>query len=127
MEKHGRGKMRPEEIEPIAESLFRKHFDGIGLVRVTAATGFDHHDKPSVDVEFVYDARYEEFRDASDSGRTDLSLELQDILDEDEDRCPGYVVSTFVTREDFENRDRYRAEELAEELAYLEATSRAAQ
>ncbi len=124
MEERERGRMRPGEIEPIAKKLFRKHFGGIGLWGVTVKTGLDHDDAPVVDIEFVYDAPYERFRDASESGPTDLSLELQDMLDEDEDRCPGYVVPIYVTREDFENRERYRAEELEEEIAYTEARSR---
>ena len=52
--------MNEHQIGEIAETIFKARFGDVKLVRVDVRPGFDHCDAPMVDVNIVYDGKYEQ-------------------------------------------------------------------
>ena len=56
--------MNEQLISKIAEAAFKVHFSDVGIVRVNVKRRLDHDEDPVVDVNIVYDGKYEQLNGA---------------------------------------------------------------
>ena len=52
--------MNEQQISEIAEAVFKARFGDVKVVRVNVRPGVDHCDAPMVDVNIIYDGKYEQ-------------------------------------------------------------------
>lgn len=56
--------MNKQQISEIAETAFRNQFSDIKVVRVNVKERLDHDEDPVVDVNIIYDGKYEQLNGA---------------------------------------------------------------
>ena len=54
--------MHEQQGEEIAETAFKARFGEVDVVCVNVKHGFDHCDDPALDVNIIYDGKYEQQR-----------------------------------------------------------------
>ena len=94
--------MNEQQIGKIAKAAFGARFGEVKIIRVNVRSGFDHADDPMVDVNIIYDGKYEQL---NGSGLLDVRREIVDkVWGEAEDNL-GYPYVHFIAKSDLGRRD----------------------
>ena len=94
--------MNDQQIREIAEMAFRAHFEDIEVFRVNIRRGFDHEDDPVVDVNIIYDGKYEQLNGA---GLLDVNLEINNKVWRDAEDSPGWPLVHYIPKSEIGRRD----------------------
>ena len=94
--------MNDQQIREIAEAAFRAHFGDVKVVRINIRRGFDHENDPVVDVNIIYDGKYEQLR-----GRRffDVSSEIIDKVWGDAEDSPGWPLVHYIPKSEIGRQD----------------------
>ena len=71
--------MDDQQIREITQMAFRAHFRDVDIVRVNVRRGFDHEDDPGVEVNIIYDGKYELSSSGSNSASYTVKLAVEPI------------------------------------------------
>ena len=94
--------MNDEQIREIAETAFRSHFGDIEVFRVNIRRGFDQEDDPVVDVNIIYDGKYEQL---NGDGLLDVDMEISNKVWRDAEDSPGWPHVHFIPKSEIGRRD----------------------
>lgn len=94
--------MNDQQVREIAEAAFRAHFDDLKVVRVNIRRGFDHEDDPVVDVNIIYDGKYEQLKGSS---LLDVRLDINHKVWRDAEDSPGWPHVHFMPKSEVGRRD----------------------
>ena len=94
--------MNEEQVKKIATDAFGAHFGGVKVVCVNVWRGFDHEDDPMVDVNIIYEGKYEQL---NGGGLLDVRSEIVDKVWREAEDGPGYPYVHFIAKSDLGRRD----------------------
>ena len=94
--------MNDQQVREIAEAAFTAHFGDIEVFRVNIRRGFDHEDNPVVDVNIIYDGKYEQL---NAHGLLDVDGEIIDRVWGDAKDSPGFPLVHFIPKSEIGRRD----------------------
>ena len=94
--------MNEQQVGDIAEEAFRAHFRDVKVVRVNVRSGFDHEDDPVVDVNIIYDGKYERLRGG---GLVDVRSEIIDKVWREAEDSPGFPLVHFIAKSEIGRHD----------------------
>ena len=94
--------MNEQQVGVIAEAAFRARFGDVKIVRVNVRSGFDHEGDPVVDVNIIYDCKYERLKGG---GLFDVRKEIIDKVWREVEDSPGYPMVHFIAKSDIGRRD----------------------
>ena len=94
--------MNEQQVGEIAEAAFRARFGDVEVVRVNVRSGFDHEDDPVVDVNIIYDGKYEQLKG---DGLFDVRREIIDKVWREAEDSPGYPMVHFIAKSEIGQRD----------------------
>ena len=94
--------MNDQQVREIAETAFRSHFGEINVVRVNIRRGVDHEDDPVVDVNIIYDGKYEQLRGPR---FMDVRREINHRIWRDAEDSPGWPLVHFIPKSEVGRRD----------------------
>ena len=94
--------MDDQQISEIAETAFRGRFGDIEVFRVNIRRGFDHEDAPVVDVNIIYDGKYEQLNGA---GLLDVGMEINNKIWRDAEDSPGWPLVHYIPKSEVGRRD----------------------
>ena len=94
--------MNERQVGNIAEEAFRTRFGDVEVVRVNVRSGFDHEDDPVVDVNIIYDGKYERLKG---DGLFDVRSEIIDKVWRRAKDSPGFPLVHFIAKSEIGQRD----------------------
>ena len=94
--------MDDQQIREIAETAFRGRFGDIEVFRVNVRRGFDHEADPVVDVNIIYDGKYEQLNGA---GLLDVGMEINNKIWRDAEDSPGWPLVHYIPKSEIGRRD----------------------
>ena len=94
--------MNSEQVVGIAEAAFRARFGDVKVVRVNVRSGFDQEDDPVVDVNIIYDGKYERLKGG---GLGDVRSEIIDKVWRAAEDSPGFPLVHFIAKSEIGRRD----------------------
>ena len=94
--------MNRQQIGEIAEAVFKARFGDVEVVRIDVRPGFDHCDAPMVDVNIVYDGKYEQM-DPARLLRVRSEIVTKVWREVEDSTCYPYV--NFIAKSSLGRRD----------------------
>ena len=96
--------MDDQQVREIAEAAFKAHFGDIDVCRVNIRHGFDFEDDPLpvVDVNIIYDGKYEQLNGA---GLLDVCSDINHKVWRDAEDSPGWPLVHFIPKSEIGRRD----------------------
>ena len=94
--------MDDQQIREITQMAFRAHFRAVDIVRVNIRRGFDHEDDPVVEMNIIYDGKYEQLNGA---GLLYVDREIMDKMWRDVEDFPGWPLVHFIPKSGIGRRD----------------------
>ena len=94
--------MNEQQIGKIAEAAFRARFGDVKIVSINIRSGFDHEGDPVVDVNIIYDGKYEQLRG---DGPFDVRREIIDKVWRETEDSPGFPMVHFIAKSEIGRRD----------------------
>ena len=94
--------MNEQQVGDIAEAAFRARFGDVKVVCVNVRSGFDHEDDPVVDVNIIYDAKYERLKGG---GLPEVRSEIIDKVWRGTKDSPGFPLVHFIPKSEIGRRD----------------------
>ncbi len=94
--------MDEQQVGKIAEAAFRARFGDVEIVRVNIRSGLDHEGDPVVDVNIIYDGKYEQLRG---DGTFDVYREIIDKVWRETEDSPGFPMVHFIAKSEIGRRD----------------------
>ena len=96
--------MNDEQVREIAETAFRARFADIEVFRVNIRRGFDFEDDPVpvVDVNIIYDGKYEQLNIA---GVMDVDEEINNKVWRDAEDSPAWPLVHYIPKSSIGRRD----------------------
>lgn len=94
--------MNEQQVGTIAKAAFGAQFGDVEIVCVNVRPGFDHEEDPMVDVNIIYDGKYEQL---NGGGLLDVRREIVDKVWREAEESPGYPYVHFIAKSDIGRRD----------------------
>ena len=96
--------MNDEQIREIAEAAFKAHFADIDVFRINLRRGFDSDDDPTpvVDVNIIYDGKYEQLNSA---GLSYVAMEINNKVWRDAEDSPAWPLVHYIPKSSIGRRD----------------------
>ena len=94
--------MNEQNIREIAETAFKARFGEVKVVRVNVRPRFDHDDDPVVDVNIIYDGKYEQLNPA---GLLRVRSEVVSKAWRQVEDDIGFPLVHFIAKSDIGRRD----------------------
>lgn len=88
--------MDEEAIRGVAETVFRRCFSDVELVRVNVQPGLDHDGDPVVDLRIVYDDKHGKVASLSGAGVLRMRSEVHSKFWINPAQYPGFPVLYFI-------------------------------